>query len=90
MGVYSSPSLAVLFPVCCQITLDFLWLKNKLLGITLHQWIVMSDKTEKSKVNIHFKSMEYFKAVEQMLHHVKLSKIFPIANSKKMDLSPSG
>ena len=61
-------------PVCCQITLDFLWLQNKLLGrpITLHQWIVMDDKTEKSKVNIHFKSTEYFKAVEQLLHQVKL------------------
>ena len=83
MDVYSSPSLAVLFPVCCQITLDFLWLQKKLLGITLHQSIVRTDKTEKSKVNIHFKSMKYFKAVKQMLYHVKLSKIFPIANSKK-------
>ena len=68
MYVYSSPSLAVLLPVCCQITLDLLWLQNKLIGIALHQWIMMTNKTEKSKVNIHFKSMEYFKAVEQMLH----------------------
>ena len=52
--VYSSPSLAVLLPVCCQITLDLLWLQNKLIGIALHQWIMMTNKTEKSKVNIHF------------------------------------
>ena len=36
-------------------TLDLLRLQNKLIGITLHQWIVMTEKTEKCKVNLHFK-----------------------------------
>ena len=34
--------------------------------------------------------MKYYKAVEPMLHCVKPSKIFPVAKSKKMTLSPNG
>ena len=30
----------------------------------------MTDKTEKSKVNIYFESREYFIALEQMLDHI--------------------
>ena len=62
-------SIAVLFPVCCQITLDFLWLQNNLISIRLHQWIVMTEKTEKSNILQNYLSMIYFEAVEQMLHH---------------------